>query len=126
MPAAPSTLPYCTRSAGCKAVFEEQHRHTIAFALERIKIKENARGEAADPAPEKAIAVLSRYIGNTLENWLVRETQHRDGRTEDEVFQDAASRTAYELYSNPRFAAADGKFRMSLIRSPNIVAFSHI
>jgi len=95
----------------CKAVFEEQHRHTISFALERIKIKGNASGEAA---PEKAITVLSRHIGDALENHHVREMQHRDGRNQEEVFQDAASKTAYEIYLNPRFAAADGNFRMSL------------
>jgi hypothetical protein len=95
----------------CKAVFEEQHRHTISFALERISLKENASEEAA---PEKAIAVLSRYIGDALENHHVREMQHCDGRNEDEVFQDAALKTAYEIYSNPRFAAAYGNFRMSL------------
>jgi hypothetical protein len=101
----------------CKAVFEEQHRHTIVFALKRIKIKENnarTRGEAADPALEKAIAVLSRYIGDTLKNRLVRETQHRKGKTDDKVFQDAALGTAYKLYSNPSFVLADGKFHMSL------------
>ena len=40
--------------------------------------------------------------------------QHHDGRNEEEVFQDAASKTAYEIYSNPRLAAADGNFRVSL------------
>ena len=97
----------------CKAVFEEQHRHTISFALEseRISLKENASEEAA---PEKAIAVLSRYIGDALENHHMREMQHCDGRNEDEVFQDAALKTAYEIYSNPRLAAAYGNFRMSL------------
>ncbi len=40
--------------------------------------------------------------------------QHRDGRNQEEVFQDAVSKMAYEIYSNPRFAAADGNFRMSL------------
>ena len=95
----------------CKAVFEEQHRHTISFALERIRIKGNASGEAA---PEKAIAVLSRYIGDALENHHVREMQHRDGRNDEEVFQDAASKMAYEINSNPCLAAADGNLRMSL------------
>ena len=109
----PGQCPYncSTCSCMCKAVFEEQHRHTISFALERINLKENA---SEDAAPEKAIAVLSRYIGDALENHHVREMQHRDGRNEEEVFQDAASKTAYEIYSNPRFAAADGNFRMSL------------
>jgi hypothetical protein len=74
----------------CKAVFEEQHHHTISFALERISLKENTSEEAA---PEKAIAVLSRYIGDALDNHHVREMQHHNGRIKDEVFQDAASKT---------------------------------
>ena len=98
----PGQCPYncSTCSCMCKAVFEEQHRHTItiSFALERISLKENASEGAA---PEKANAVLSRYIGNALNNHHVREMQHHDGRNEDEVFQDAASKTAYEIYSNP-------------------------
>ena len=109
----PGQCPYIcsTCSCMCKAVFEEQHRHTISFALERIRIKGNASGEAA---PEKAIAVLSRYIGDALENHHVREMQHRDGRNDEEVFQDAAPKTAYEINSNPCLAAADGNLRMSL------------
>ncbi len=101
-----------TCSCMCKAVFEEQHRHTISFALERFCLKEKNASEEA--APENAIAVLSRYIGDALDNHHVREMQHRDRRNEDEVFQDTASKTAYKIYSNPRFAAADGNFRMSL------------
>jgi hypothetical protein len=95
----------------CKAVFEEQHRHTISFALERFCLKEKNASEEA--APENAITVLSRYIGHALDNHHVREMRHRDRRNEDEVFQDTASKTAYEIYSNPRFAAANGNFRMS-------------
>jgi hypothetical protein len=83
-----------TCSDMCKVAFEEQHCHTITFALKRRIIKEKARGEAADPAPEKAIAVLLRYIGDALKNHHVREMQHRDERNADKVFQDAASKTA--------------------------------
>ena len=79
-------------SCMCKAVFEEQHCHTISFPFERIRIKENALGEAA---LEKAITVLLRYIGDALENHHVREMQHRDGRSKDKVFQNAASKMAY-------------------------------
>ena len=83
----PGQCPYnCSMcSCMCKAVFEEQHRHTISFALEseRISLKENASEEAA---PEKAIAVLSRYIGDALENHHEREMQHHNKRNEDEVF----------------------------------------
>jgi hypothetical protein len=81
----------------CKAVFDEQNHHTIALALKRIRIKENAHGEAADPAPEKAIAVLLRYIGDAIENHHVREMQHHNGRNKGEVFQDAASKMACKI-----------------------------
>jgi hypothetical protein len=52
------------------------------------------------------------------------ERHNHDGRSKEEVFQDAASKTAHELYSSSCFAAADGKFRMSLqediLRTTNI------
>ena len=53
-------------------------------------------------------------IADTLKNNLVRERQNHDRNSKEEIFQDAASKTAHELYSSSRFAAADGKFRMYL------------
>jgi hypothetical protein len=44
----------------------------------------------------------------------VRERQHRNGRDEEEVFQDAVLGMAHELYSSSHFAFSGGKFRMSL------------
>ena len=57
----PGQCPYncSTCSCMCKAVFEEQHRHTISFALKRISLKENAE-------------VLG-YYDNTLDKSLTNE-----------------------------------------------------
>jgi hypothetical protein len=51
---------------------------------------------------------------NTLDNILVRERQHHNRRGKEEVFQDAVSRMAHELYSSSHFTSFGGKFRMSL------------
>ena len=107
---APSSVQHAV--CMCKVVFEEQHRHTIAIAIKKERTREGGGAEAL--REEKALAVLSRNIANTLQNNLVRERQHRDGRRPQEVFQDAASKTTHKLYSSSCFAAADGKFRMSL------------
>jgi hypothetical protein len=71
-------------------------------------------GGAKAPCKEKVVEVLSCFIADSLDNNLVRERQHRNGRGKEEVFQDAVSRTANKLYSSSCFATLDGKFRMSL------------
>jgi hypothetical protein len=71
-------------------------------------------GGAEAPCQEKAVAVLSQFIMDSLNNNLVSEHQHCDGRGKEEVFQDAALRTAHELYSSSHFTSLGGKFSMSL------------
>ncbi len=39
-------------------------------------------------------------MADSLNNNLVRDCQHRDRKSEEEVFQDVASRMAHELYSS--------------------------
>ena len=53
----PGQCPYncSTCSCMCKVVFEEQHRHTISFALKRINLKENE-------CSWDTLAMLSRII----------------------------------------------------------------
>jgi hypothetical protein len=57
----------------CKVAFKEQHWHTIAIAITRVKEREG--GEADAPCQEKEIAVLSCFIVDSLDNNLVREHQ---------------------------------------------------
>jgi hypothetical protein len=96
----------------CRVCFKEQHRHTIAIAIARAKVMEGSGAKA--PCKEKAVAVLSCFIANSLDNNLVRERQHCNRRGKDEVFQEWVSRTAHKLYSSSHFASLGGKFRMSL------------
>jgi hypothetical protein len=96
----------------CTVVFDEQHRHTIETAIAKERMREG--GGVEETRKEKVVAVLSCFISDSLDNNLVRERQHHDRRGEEEVFQDAASRTAHKLYSSSHFASLGGKFRMSL------------
>jgi hypothetical protein len=96
----------------CKVAFEEQLWHTIAIPIARAKEREGGGADA--PCKDKAIAVLSCFITNSLDNNLVSERQKHNVRDKDKVFQDAALRTAHKLYSNSCFASANSKFRMSL------------
>jgi hypothetical protein len=79
-----------------------------------VRAKERVGGGADAHCKEKAIAVLSLFIVDSLDNNLVREHQHCNKKDKDEVFQDAVSRKAHKLYSNSCFALANGKFCMSL------------
>ncbi len=84
-------------SACVRSAFEEQHWHTIAITVAKERMREDGGVEA--PCKEKAVAVLPQFIADSLNNNLVRECQHCDGRGEEEVFQDAVSRMAHKLYS---------------------------
>jgi hypothetical protein len=81
--------------------FEEQHRHTIAIAIAKERMREGSVAEA--PRKEKAVAVLLQFIVDSLDNNLVKDCQHRDGKSKEEVFQDTALRTAHERYSSLHF-----------------------
>jgi hypothetical protein len=96
----------------CKVCFEEQHWHTITIAIAKERMREGGVAEA--PCKEKAVSDLSQFIVDSLNNNLVRDCQHCDGRSKEEVFQDAASRTAHKLYSSSHFASLGSKFSMSL------------
>jgi hypothetical protein len=56
----------------CKVVYKEHHRHMIAIAITKMKVMERDGGGADVPCNEKAIAILSHYIGDSLENNYVR------------------------------------------------------
>jgi hypothetical protein len=64
-----------------KAVFKEQHQHTMAIAITRAKVREGGGADAT--CKEKAVAVLSCYIADSLDNNLVRERQHCNGRNKE-------------------------------------------
>jgi hypothetical protein len=66
----------------CKVCFDEQHQHTIAIAIARAKVMEGGGAEA--PCKEKAVAVMPQFIADSLDNNVVRERQHCDGRGEEE------------------------------------------
>jgi hypothetical protein len=84
----------------------------IAIAIAKERMREGGVAEA--PWEEKAVAVLLQFIADSLDNNLVRDCQHRDKKSKEEVFQDAALRMAHKLYSSLNFASLGGKFRMSL------------
>ncbi len=94
----------------------EQHHYKIAFAIKMamLKLREKESSGTDDAPPEKAIIVLSCYIGDSLHNNLVREGQHHNGRDEEEVCQGVALLMAHKLYSNSHFASANVKYHMSL------------
>jgi hypothetical protein len=68
-------------------------------------------GVAEAPRKENAVAVLLQFFADSLDNNFVRDCQHRDRRSKEEVFQDAASRTAHKLYSSSHFAFLGGNSR---------------
>ncbi len=48
----------------CKGVFKEHHRHTIAIAITKAKVKERDGGGVDAPWEEKVIATFMRYISD--------------------------------------------------------------
>ena len=88
----------------CQVVFDEVHRHAITNAIDlSSKKKKRAGGKAKEP-DEKGLAVLSRVLAGSLENNLVRENQMLNGRSEDDLMQDAKTNTALGLLQNPTYA----------------------
>jgi len=88
----------------CQVVFDEVHRHAITNAIDlSSKKKKRAGGKGKEP-DEKGLAVLSRVLAGSLENNLVRENQMLNGRSEDDLMQDAKTNTALELLQNPTYA----------------------
>jgi len=80
------------------------HRHAITNAIDlSSKKKKRAGGKGKEP-DEKGLAVLSRVLAGSLENNLVRENQMLNGRSEDNLMQDAKTNTALELLQNPTYA----------------------
>ena len=88
----------------CQVVFDEVHRHAITNAIDlSSKKKKRAGGKAKEPN-EKGLAVLSRVLAGSLENNLVRENQMLNGRSEDDLMQDAKTNSALGLLHNPTYA----------------------
>ncbi len=66
----------------CKVAFKEQHQHTIGIAIARAKVR--VGGGADAPCEEKALAVISHCIMDSLDNNFVREHQHCNGRDKEQ------------------------------------------
>jgi hypothetical protein len=89
----------------CQVVFDEVHRHAITNAIDLSSKKKKRAGGKKDKEPdEKGLAVLSRVLAGSLENNLIRENQMLNGRSEDDLMQDAKTNTALELLQNPTYA----------------------
>ncbi len=48
--------------------------------------------------------MVSRALANVLENNLVYESQMRNGKSDDELMQDAKTNSAFDLLQNPMYA----------------------
>jgi hypothetical protein len=93
----------------CRCVFQENNRQKIATGAMREKRRQEelatmARNGAttSNVTPEESgRTAWTGYIMSAIENHSVREHQHADARSNDEILQDIASQAAMEAYSDP-------------------------
>jgi hypothetical protein len=93
----------------CRCVFQENNRQKIATGAMREKRRQEelatmARNGAttSNVTPEESgRTAWTGYIMSAIENHSVREHQHADAHSNDEILQDIASQAAMEAYSDP-------------------------
>jgi hypothetical protein len=95
----------------CKCVFMDHNRQKIAARIVREKVQLEKQGNTSksggsDPSPEETGRYAwTQYIMTEINNQNVRENQHVDGRSPDELLQDVATLAVNDAYSNPIMAA---------------------
>ena len=118
----PFSCSLCT--SRCQVMFEDVHRQAITNAIDLLsKKKKKVEGGEANQPEEKGLAVVSRALANALENNLVYESQMRNGRSDDELMQDAKTNSALDLLQNPMYAI-DLSLRRKL--SKEITSMSYV
>ena len=95
----------------CQVKFKEAHRHAIALAIERNKRKK-ATPKAAAAQVATSDMLYSHCIRN-LVNETVRGRQNNDGRSNDQIIQDAASSTAHMIMGDSNIVSS-GAIRRGL------------
>ena len=79
----------------CQCTFVENKRHTIANGLKKNTDK-NKPIEARESHREGGCSLFFDYVRNNLDNYSVREFQDVDSRSEFEIVNNIATKTAIE------------------------------
>ncbi len=102
---------HCFRDAEsdcmCQVVWEEQYRTSIAQKLKHNKHLEEKESSKGGVVKQQGAAkqVLGKYFSSLLQNNAVTESQnYRPDRSDEEMQEDVATRTAVQLYSNQHIA----------------------
>ncbi len=93
-------------SCDCRCVFQEQFRQKIAAGAMREKRRQEEQavmskngGTTSNVSPEETGRMAWMwYIMSTIENHNVREHQHADGHSNDEIIQDIGMQMAMDAY----------------------------
>ncbi|KAL7498854.1 hypothetical protein ACHAWT_010817 [Skeletonema menzelii] len=86
----------------CQVTFKEHHRHSIAIAVKKNTVNEEKMkkraGAAQSQRPEGTVtSAYTKFILDTIHSRAVRESQHSDDRSVEEIIQDVGTSTGHQI-----------------------------